>query len=419
MGWQVTLLLILALAAGIVGAIDRIFPDEEDVRKRRKKRIIGFATIAVLAASLLVQGFNHYRTTENERALKEYVDNVFSDVPGASGGVVVDGFAYLVDDDKPVLFKAKFNDAKYSSDTTEIKLYDKEFTDNDRQEDHLLTKKEVDDLEGAAYFKGKIYLITSHSDNRLGYVKEERQRFLEVELKKVKTKDDAELEIGVVTRWANLRPAIMQVLFPTQGEAIAEPFVDTVELNAKKGIKTVMEIEGLAIDESGNVYLGFRGPQKRDDSHALLLRTNLKQIFTDGEDWTPKKKEGARKPFPKFEVCDVFLGGSRDDPYGIVDLVYYDNSLLILTNSALKFIPTSKTPLAPGLWQWPIKDIRTNPASLRSKSFFSPPSKILAKPEVLLPPNKVAPNKIFMFLDAEGFGGGQRSYEKTQLRLAS
>lgn len=411
------ILLLCALAAGIVGAIDRIFPDEEDVRKRRKGRIIGFATIAVLLASLLFQGLHYYQTEKNERALNEQLDNVFSDVPEASGGVAIGESAYLVDDNKTGLFKTRFDGVKYSSDTKEVKLYDKELTYDDDADEHVLTKDDdVDDLEGAAYFNGKIYLTTSHSANKQGTDKTQRQRFLEVELKKVKTKKQGELETGVVTRWANLRPAIESKLFPAQGTAIADRFMDRVELKANKKIQTVMEIEGLAIDDTGNVYLGFRGPQKVNSPNALLLRTNLKQIFT-GEDktWTPKKGEHAKVSFPEFEVLDPpHLGGSIEAPYGIVDMIYYDKSILILTNSAIK-----STTQPPGLWQWPIKDIGEKPPTLKNESFFSPPSNVLAKPEVLLLPTaKGAEKKVFMFLDAEHFGGGQRSYDKSQLGLA-
>lgn len=407
MGFQV-ILLILALAAGIVGAIDRIFPDEEDVRKRRKKRRIGFATITFLAVTLFAQGFNYYRTDENARALHEQLENVFSDVPEASGGVAINEFAYLVDDNKPALFRAHFNTNKYSSDTDQIGLYDKAPSDKNDVDKHLLTREDVDDLEGAAYFDSKVYLITSHSNTKQGEPKPRRQRFLEVDLRKDYKND----EIGLVTRWVDLRLAIERRLFTDQGSAA--PFMDRVELDAKEPTKTVMEIEGLAIDDTGNVYLGFRGPQKLNSSKALVLRANLNQIFTQGEDWKPKKGELAKESFPKFDVFDVPLGGNTDAPYGIVDMLYYDNSILILTNSAFK----NKT-LIPGLWQWPIKEIGEKPPSLISKAFFSPPSNIPAKPEVLLlPTNKGASNKVFMFLDAEGFGGGQRSYDKSQLGLA-
>jgi hypothetical protein len=407
MGRQI-LLLILSFISGFIGAIESVFSDEENRRKRRRKRIIGLVSLAVLATSLFFQGYFYYQEDENGRVLREHTANLFSNVPEASGGAIINGFAYLVDDNRAALYRAEFNGDKYNSETFKIDLYD--LWPSTDVKKHILNKDDVDDLEGVARFGDMLYLITSHSDTKQEEFKERRQRFLEVKLIKDKDRD----EIGLVTRWANLRKAIEQQLFPpTPGTAIAEQFMDRLEPDTAKGTRTVMEIEGLAIDGDGNVYLGFRGPQKIHTSKSLILRANLNQIFSPNVDWTPKKGEPAKDSFPQFSIFDVNIGGSITDPYGIVDMAFYNNSLLILTSGAYK-----NSTLEPELWQWPIGNIGKKAPDFCSNTFYKSPGKMPARPEVLLPSNEAAPTKVFMFLDAEGFGGGQRSYEKSQLRLA-
>jgi hypothetical protein len=409
-------LLLIALVSGIVGAWDKIFSDETELGKKRRKRIIGLATIALLAASLVVQGCRYYRSEKSRRLLEEHTDNLFINVPEASGGVAIGDRAYLVDDEKTALFRADLDKDRYSRNTEEVELYDAwPIPKGEEPKGHVLTKKsDVNDLEGAAALQNKVYLITSHSNAKSESGPDaRRQRFLEVELHS----DGKGGEVGLVTRWADLRKSLEETLFQSQGaDALAERFKDRLEMGATQETTTVMEIEGLAVDAGRNVYFGFRGPQKTKNSNALILRANLDRIFPGNkEDWAPKKGQSAKSSSPGYTVFEADIEGNKDCPRGIVDMVYYKNSLLILTNSAYK-----NRALPPTLWRWPIAEMGRgrNPTRLGSGDFYEPPENVPAKPEaLLLPASQGVADKIFMFLDASGFGGGQRSYSKSQLGI--
>jgi len=211
-----------------------------------------------------------------------------------------------------------------------------------------------------------------------------------------------------------------------------------------------MQVEGLAINDKGDVYLGFRGPNKRDEAKALIVKTRIEQIFPgDPEYWKPKltepektdeskkdenpkcdvKKREAKMSSAKFEVLPVYVGGAyRADQRGIVDLLSHNDEILILTNSISKY--DHRTPAE--IWRWK-EEMGENPR-LVSSGFYESPENILAKPEVLLLPEDLpaaetegsaanqnsedpADKKVFLFLDGENFGGGQRVYSRRELNL--
>jgi hypothetical protein len=436
------LLLLFSFAVGLISAWKGLFSKEENIEKRRMEKRLAVIGLIFLTLILTVQGYlivdKQIIATGLERQnflLDELSNKAFHKVPEASGGVAIGEYAYLVSDERVALFRTKYNpdDGKYSTTVVEIPLYFENplETEKDKkiekvkkaekvkikpaeknqkpeaQEKHaVLSDKDVDDIEGAAYHKGKIYLITSHSENKKGETKSQRQRFLEIQLIKTGEKDGEPVEIAVVTRWANLREELEKSLF-ADGKT-ADRFVDKIE---GEEVTVVMEIEGLAIGSDGMVYLGFRGPVKKMDTDALVAKTNLANIFAGGADekWKPKPGGKAENSPAKFEVFPVNIGNHPQDRHGIVDMAYYKAGLLLLTNSAYKdFVSKSVE-----IWRW----TNGNGTQLINDSFYNSPENVHVKPEVLLLPENPS-DKGFLFLDGIRVGGGQRVYKrKEDLRI--
>lgn len=410
------ILLVLSLLAGIVAAAENIWwPHEPDPEIRSRKRNLGLAAIGVLAVTLAVQGWQFWKTDDDARSLRAHLDNIYSWVPEASGGIAIGDVAYLVDDDLPTLFRAEYDSkGKRYYPPEVVTLYAGSADCSGKGLRHALTRKNVDDLEAAAYHRSKVYLSTSHSNTKTAEEEKlRRQRFLEVELVPCGSQ-----QIGIVRRWANLRKALEGALF----SGIATRFADRLDWESHQEKKTVMEVEGLAIDDDAYVYLGLRGPQAADTGRALLLVSKLEDIFAPTGDWTPQFSGsallGARAAQATFDVRELDVGGTRDEPVGIVDLAYENRNIYLLTNSAFAGPRRNGGPGAK-LWELPLKDLNSNrPPRLIGATFYKAPPNILSKPEVLLlPSDGSARDKVVMFLDARGFGGGERVYDRADFGL--
>jgi hypothetical protein len=423
------LLLLFSFAIGLAGAWKGLFSKEENFEKRRMEKRLAVVGLIFVTLVLALQGYLIVAKQTQASLLEKQTNESFSKVAEASGGIAIGNFAYLVSDERPRLFRTKYNPGseRYSNDVDEIELYYKnpfepekdEKAEKDKKaekgkskpanknpkpeapkERPVFNENDIDDIEGAAFFNRKIYLVTSHSDNKNGKSKPERQRFLEIELINVGERNGEPIQIGLVTRWANLRGALEKSLF--EDGATAEKFVDKI---GGTDTPVVMEIEGLAVASDGTVYLGFRGPNKKLSPDALIAKAKLSDIFANETDerWKPKPDKKAENSPAKFEVFAVNIGGSSLDKHGIVDMVYYRDSLLILTNNGYKDV----TGKSVELWRW----TNDNGSELLSKSFYNSLEQIQVKPEVLLLP-EIPSDKAFLFLDGANAGGGQRGYQR-------
>ncbi|HKR58219.1 MAG TPA: hypothetical protein VJS64_00695, partial [Pyrinomonadaceae bacterium] len=288
-------------------------------RKIAKKQI-ALTLILVASLGMLWHVYQAWETkqeiksvNEENKRLRDENSKLFCE---ASGGTMVKDVAYVVDDEKPIVFEFKPEIVdKQSADFAGTQPDEIVYRLSDRitlkKDGIVLTGEEVDDLEAIASFEGKLYLLTSHSNSKKkGAKKPERQKLLEVSL-------DPQTR-GVVTNSTdNLRNALEKHV----GAALADAYVN------EDHITEFLHIEGLAIDPQGKAYLGLRAPLTKDEE-AIVFSAKLSDLFS-------KDKE------LQFEVFRLNLWYQNDNDnhnrvhYGIVSLDYDAQSreLLVVGNS--------------------------------------------------------------------------------------
>jgi hypothetical protein len=384
-----------------------------------RERVIGYTLIILSTAGLLVAVVD-YLWTQSELQKVRKVNTILNGTAfnEASGGSAIGGLAYILDDEKPIIFKFehdKDNDKYNFLKEIPIKQKLPKVIPNQGcqagadvnkdcaaipyrgcEEKDIVDKDCVEDLEAAAgqlsaALTKRLYLITSHSNRRNGRIEENRQRLLEVSLE-----DATEGEITNVQ--VNLRRPIIQQLekiAKQEQDGELERTLTDMQSEAASRQKRIdgIQIEGLAIDAANNAYIGFRKPlvKKGGALHAIVLRAALPALFTNN---------------PTFEAYLLYLparnssaAATAADYYGISSIDYDARSqyMLILGNH-----PEGKY-LTPILCRWDVSKaevgvIQTPPCKEVSFNNSHPDVSI---PELLLLPPRSQSDKIFMFLDTD------------------
>lgn len=352
------------------------------------EKAIGIGLIVLSTAGLAWQVWKSYSEYAEVNRLNKIIEDsssiLFSE---ASGGAVTEDKAYIVDDEKPRLFKLKLRVPEKGYDYTgEIKLSD-----------------DIDDLEAIAIKPNekapeKIYLITSHSNTKKGEERAERQKLLEVSLV-------PGTEGKTISVQKNLRASIVKIFnrlsseLPDENLAkLANELTDD-KLAQKAEDKGVIQIEGFAIDEGDYAYIGFRSPlvQKQGVKYALILRAKLYDLFSDN---------------PEFQPFLLNLWNDNES-YGISSIDYdtQTNSLLLIGND-----PQERWN-KPRLWQWYFSGETELIQKPRDRGLIYDTSGS-ARPELLLLPTKSVSDRIYTYLDTDGKGkGGQIVLERSRFNL--
>ncbi len=375
------MLAVLSILSALVGVWDKL------ASKVRRSIILGGIVLAIAITTQAILVAQKRELTEEiarkDRMLADanlLLKSNLIDVDEASGGASDGKTAYIVDDDEPFIFVFNYAEAenKYKLQKT-MKIVDERPCDQRPKWDKdckdaqptELSNKIIEDLEGAALYNGKLYLTTAQSNSKNG--KEEPQRWLFLEVS---------LDGKVLRSTTKLRDTIRESF----KQGVPGVYDKSIEESYNEGGKLeVMQVEGLAIDGEGQIYLGLRNPLV--NRKALVLRTNIQQVFNDK---------------PQFEsfLLDLERGG---EIYGIVSLDYdpHTKQILVLGNHPMR----SKT-LLPAIWAWEVKDPKAiqQPTPYQGEWFtnFEAVGSRPAKPEVILLPQA---NRIHLFFDAEGTGG--------------
>lgn len=127
----------------------------------------------------------------------------------------------------------------------------------------------LNDLEGLSIDEDdRIYAITSHSLNKKGERRSDREQLLRFRI--------SGNSVGEIRRMTNLR------------EAMSSSEVLQQELTAELGKEpdfTELNIEGLAyLRQSGHLYLGLRGPLADDDRAMIVIIENPDEVFDEEAD---------------------------------------------------------------------------------------------------------------------------------------
>ncbi len=299
----------------------------------------------------------------------------------ASGAAALNGRIYVVDDDKPHIYEYE-----YSPPHKKAVFLEKYRIRDARKEPGTIKEKHVEkvsDLEGAASYNRRLYVVTSHSLTKKGKAKKKRELLLEIG----KFEKSAEGEfIAHVSNAASLTNAIHRSL---------------AELTKRKAklieTKRRWNIEGFGIDRLGTAYFGFKNPLVELDNqiYVIVMSAKLDHIFS-GEVLL-------KTILLRLEHSGKF--------YGIASLQFDSGTLFILGKS-----PKSEIFLDPKLWKLTPTDANVQEPMLVKNWSLKLPPRFQARPEALvLPPNS---RQGFIFLDAPGHGG-QRVYPRAALGAES
>jgi hypothetical protein len=413
------LLLCGTLAAGVVGVWENLTGQD------RKRRVIAAISAGIVLVMVVVQGIREYSEHSRTELLKAFTDFPDRKVDEASGAAARGERIFVVDDEEAGVFEYHYKGGdradfrgeyeiltgKETKFVRKCELPDPEAkagkkSDCDGPEARVGKKLEIDDLEAVADYNNKLYLVTSHSLGKNGKRKTGRELFLEID-RLDPLGEGVKSPKAWVSRAAPLTACIEAALARDGGSR----FADDGGFN----------IEGLAIDDEGKVYLGLRNPLMGEDKRAVVLMTSVEAIFSES---TTQKDALLR-------VALLPLRDSDKD-YGIVGLEYdrQSKAVLVLGNSpyAPSVVGQSADKPAffpPKMWAWYPNDRddkqsvaqgdRGGPQSVSSvKWSLNLPKEIWAKPETLVLP--AALPKGLIFIDALGFGG-QRKFSRESLGL--
>lgn len=372
-------LLALALIAGVAASWERLFASEP--RKRWAARV----SICCLVGTLGLNGFLSLREWQATETMREFFELQEPTVDEASGGSFAAGRAFVVDDEsRGVFVYAPSGSGQPLEFRSFLKL----------KEGHLhkafvsevngktVNVEKADDLEGAASFDGKLYVVTSHSRNKKSEEKPERRLFLELEVNG---------ESAIVSRSTDLKPRIHSFL-RAQADEIGASLSSPIES---------IEIEGLAIDPvSQRALFGLRKPTLNlgEERYAIVLGIPLRQIFTETA---------------TLELFALRLR-SKTGPYGIVSLEYDPESqgILVLGGSTEKEDFSHPA----NLWRWKLgtKSIFQKPKEVASQ-FVHLPDKMRAKLEAVVVVS--GEDQVVIFVDSDGYGG-QRGFDRQTLGIS-
>ncbi len=316
---------------------------------------------------------------QGSETVEEFLALAEQRIGEASGAAALNGRIYVVDDEKPYLYEYQYSLLhKKAIFLDQYRIRDARKKLGGIKQKHV---NKINDLEGAAVHKGRLYVVTSHSLTRKDKAKKKRELLVEIE--KLETRTDEE-SLAPVSKAASLTMAISKSF-------------DGLTQRKAKLIKTARRwnIEGFAIDPLGTAYFGFNNPLVEMDNqvYALILTAKLDRIFS-GE--------------ASFKPILIRLQHS-DKIYGIASLEFNYGTLFILGSSPN---PKKGVFLDPRLWKLtPTEAMIQEPLPVKDWT-LKLPLQFQARPEALvLPPNS---ENGFIFLDAEG-QGGQRVFDRAAL----
>lgn len=348
-----------------------------------------------LAAAALCLGFglavysavqswqlNHSKTVE--RTGDDTKDLVINE---ASGGAVLHKTAYVVDDEEPGLF--------VSSQLDETKGVFAHFSHRTLIKDGTpMTKDHVNDLEGVAVdpVNNKLYLVTSHSDNKNKNKDKRagRSKLLRLDLTSM---NDSSIRVEAEVA---LRQALENRFWPAQqtaGQLVAAKSSYPVRDGfAIAQVESVMEIEGLALDNQQRLYLGFRTPACQD-GRALIVSADADVLFA-GE--------------VSADMFNLHCVGVGDSNEGIISMEFdaTAGSILVLTGSPNPYIIKN-----PRLCHWSDRSGNSDLEDCKNMPKLNDPA--AGKQEAMLLVR--AAELLVTVLDTDERLGGQVSYSLSEV----
>ena len=387
--------------------------DEPNDRTRGWSVAAGLAAVAALGAWAL---WPPVEPSDEWRAEVYAMSGLGSSFDEASGGAVdrVGSLGYVVDDEEKDLFEIDLKRELPSRRAGDPPLQWGEPLVRRIQLQPALepgTGKPsgFDDLEAAVFHDGKLYLATSHSQGKKLKQGQDcddaRMRLIEAKVfpRGHELSVDGRRYQGAILREASLRCAVLSFLQASYGPR--QP-LHTLE---------DFDIEGLAMDARGRVYLGLRAPKVvagSSQSVSLVLSAELEALFQCSPELCARvagcvfeEQPGACKPdFRDFPLNLADDAAAAPEEEGVADMALDVDGehLLILAGEA-----------KPTLWRWRIPNgADWDPPQQVAAGFWDRPAGNAGRLEALLAHR----NDIHLFADAEGLGGYRR-FSRGELNL--
>jgi hypothetical protein len=372
----------------------------------RHKRSIAVVLATLATGSAVYAGWSAYRESQRKDVYRPKDIDRDLELGEASGGSTAGDTAYVVNDETTGVFVSQFEPSEGYFKNFKLLALER-CADASVGGCRRLVKKDVNDLEGVAVDPRpqhrELYLVTSHSNNRNGKQKHQREALLRLD-RSTET-DDAIRVSGTV----NLRPALEKLLFGKVGDHIVQsgyakefaykrPDDDTSQIDE---IKVGMEIEGLAMDANGMLYFGLRAPLCTNGHGAIIVTATADELFAN----EPFDQQADAERFKHYCVGAEFEGTA----HGIVSMEYDTDSreIVVLTGS-----PYPYEIAAPRVCRWSLAE----PLQLRACTKLPPLREPqLGKQEALLLPP--ASQRVITMLDTEKGLGGQISYTRSEAGL--
>ncbi|HET9233189.1 MAG TPA: hypothetical protein VFP10_03530 [Candidatus Eisenbacteria bacterium] len=364
-------LLALSLLSGLVAAWEKLGAPEP------RRRALGLAALLLLAVSLMTQAALEVFESQERESVDTFLESQEKTVEEASGAAFLKDRLFVVDDEKSELFEYRYDEELGEAEFK--KKY--EILPGPTMRSLIppeTTVGEVDDLEAVATYKKKLYVVSSHSPDKKNQRNKTRELILEIGAPDSALPGDP---VAHVERAATLAPRVEEEL-------------DKLTKLGARMTGEELNIEGLAIDPDGTVYIGLRSPlmEVNDQLYAILLQTDVESVFSG-------------KPINRAIGLRLEKG---NDNYGITSLDFDGETLLILGNG-----PGKRDFFQPKIWQW-----RPSPGDLdqppRADWNLRMPEQFDAKPEALALSR--SGEQAFIFVDAPGHGG-QRVVSRQDLGL--
>jgi hypothetical protein len=189
---------VLAVTAAIIGVWDKLTGGV------RRALILGSltVTVAVLTQSMQVaqrlsQDSELAERTREVNDAHVLLKSTLLDIDEASGGAIdpQTKIAYVVDDEETSLFRLRYDENKHSYTPHQndgLPIYDRRpcaeraiwGSSCDEAKSTVLRDADVEDLEGAAFYGGKLLVVSSLGNSNQGKEEESRWAILELTLEK-------------------------------------------------------------------------------------------------------------------------------------------------------------------------------------------------------------------------------------------
>jgi hypothetical protein len=359
-------LALLTVIAGLVAA-------GSDLASSGRKKRIAWLSVAVLLITTSLQAGREIKVKRQVDLANQFRGEGLPEADEASAAATLGREVFVADDEHAALHEFAIDGRSliFKKSHPLFPCAGASLAQNLREDGVF----DVTEVEAAAAFKDKIFLLSSHSPNEEGKRKKKREILLEVTVTKS--------SLLCVSRATTLNSLVEEL--PRYAESLGGKLA---------GPEPDINFEGLAVDPSGKMVIALRSPVLRihGQPYAMALVTTVDDVFSV-----------AKKAKPR-----ALRLGPADEELGVTDVAYdqRQGEFILLGNAPAKSIVAK-----PRSWLWRDSGEPIQRPAQAQWTYLLPPD-ASAKPEAIA----LVGDSVFIFLDAPRFGG-VRWFSRSDLGL--